>query len=128
MPPAFLAICLAVAAGLAACLYLFVTVKIELRGREVRLRAEVESTLGAAAGQLEQIEARLAELEQDLRGLEQSTPAAVPRSGINLTTRSQVLRRRRLGEDPAQIAAALGLPRTEVDLLLKVDRVAMDRV
>jgi uncharacterized protein HemX len=127
MLPVLLTILL-VAAGLAACLFLFVTVKIEMLRRDRQLRGVLENALTASAAQMEQLEARLAELEQDLRGLEQSAASPTPRPGINLTTRSQVLRRARTGEDPAQIASALGLPRTEVDLLLKVDRVAMDRV
>jgi DNA-binding NarL/FixJ family response regulator len=41
---------------------------------------------------------------------------------MNTSRRSQVLRMHRRGERPEQIAAALGLPQNEVDLLLKLQR------
>src|SRR5439155_18420303 len=50
-------------------------------------------------------------------------PAGLPRPGLNLNRRSQALRMHRHGEGAAQIAAALELPRQEVDLLLKVHRI-----
>jgi hypothetical protein len=39
---------------------------------------------------------------------------------LNLTRRAQALRMQRRGESPATIAAALRLPRNEIDLLLKI--------
>ncbi len=44
-----------------------------------------------------------------------------PRSGLNLTKRSQVIRMSRRGERAENIAASLSLPRGEVDLLLKIN-------
>jgi cell division protein FtsB len=55
-------------------------------------------------------------------------PAGVPRSGFNLSKRSQALRLHRRGEAPEQIAASLELPRQEVDLLLKVHRIVIQNV
>ena len=43
-----------------------------------------------------------------------------PKPALNLTSRSQALRMHRHGEPPERIAAALDVPRQEVDLLLKV--------
>ena len=43
-----------------------------------------------------------------------------PRSGLNLTKRSQAVRMIRRGDAPRDIAAALGLPQNEVELLAKV--------
>lgn len=116
-----LAICAGLAFALLLCLYLFLTLKAEMRARERRARQELEAVVVLAGQQVEQLEARLAALEQTASG-------AQPRPGMNLTIRTQVLRRRRQGEDAAQIATALGLPRTEVELLLKVDRLTLDRV
>ena len=42
---------------------------------------------------------------------------------MNLTRRSQVLRMARRGDNPEQIAAELGLPENEVQLLLKVQKI-----
>jgi hypothetical protein len=52
----------------------------------------------------------------------------LPKPGLNLNKRSQALRMHRRGEGPEQIAAALELPRQEVDLLLKVHRIVLSSV
>jgi hypothetical protein len=57
-----------------------------------------------------------------------NTVPAVPRAGMNLNKRSQVLRLHRQGERPDQIAGALELPRQEVELLIKVHRIVMANV
>lgn len=64
---------------------------------------------------------RIERLEEELRALRQ---ARTPRPGMNLTKRTMVLRMSRRGERPEQIAAALGLPRAEVELLLKLHHAA----
>jgi hypothetical protein len=48
--------------------------------------------------------------------------------GLNLNKRGQALRMRRRGENPETIAAALSIPRSEVDLLLKVHQLALEQV
>ena len=45
---------------------------------------------------------------------------AQPRSGINVNRRVHALRLLRRGEDVAHVAAALGVPRREVELLVRV--------
>jgi hypothetical protein len=49
-------------------------------------------------------------------------------SGLNLSKRGQVLQMHRRGQSPDQTAATLGLPRTEIDLLLKVHQIVLERV
>ena len=49
-------------------------------------------------------------------------PPAPLRSGLNLSKRTQALRMAARGETPEHIAAALSLPDSEVQLLLKVQR------
>jgi hypothetical protein len=51
-----------------------------------------------------------------------------PRPGINLSRRSQALRLHRKGDSPEAIAAALQIPRQEVDLLIKVHQVVLDNI
>jgi DNA-binding NarL/FixJ family response regulator len=119
------------AAGFGLCLYLFVTLKAEIRGllrRSLQERQQVEA-LETALG-----DARLAvqSLETDLRAVERQTgmlvaPAPAP-SGLNLSKRTHVLRMHRAGQDGAGIAAALALPRSEVELLIKVHRIVMEQI
>ena len=52
----------------------------------------------------------------------------LPKPGLNLSKRSHALRMHRRGEGAEQIAAALELPRQEVDLLLKVHRIVLSSV
>lgn len=119
------------AVGLGLCLYLFVTLKVEMRrlhrGRQDE-RRQVEDLEKALS------EARLAvqALETDLRAVEGQTGMLVSpaptRSGLNLSRRTQVLRMHRSGQDNAGIAAALALPRSEVDLLIKVHRIIVEQI
>ena len=55
-------------------------------------------------------------------------PPGLPKPGLNLNKRSHALRMHRHGEGAEQIAAALELPRQEVDLLLKVHRIVLSNV
>ena len=119
------------AAGFGLCLYLFVTLKAEIRGllrRSLQERQQVEA-LETALG-----DARLAvqSLETDLRAVERQTGMLVApapaRSGLNLSKRTHVLRMHRAGQDSAGIAAALALPRSEVELLIKVHRIVMEQI
>src|SRR6185437_12504345 len=75
------------------------------------------------------IEARLNDLSAQLSAAQPSLPSAPPiRTAMNLSKRSQALRLHRQGEAPAAIAATLGLPVQEVDLLIKVHRVVISSV
>ena len=106
-------LCGLLAAGLGLCLYLFCTLKIEIRTLQKKSLAKDVLLEGAIR------ELRLA--------VEQA--AAAPRephlprpAELDLTKRTQVLRMDRRGESPATIAGALGVPRNEIDLLLKLHR------
>lgn len=122
-PISVLAAC---ALTLAGSLLLFFSLKQEL----ARLRREISEKEQQWAA--ERRELRLAlrvvsqELEQERRaGLERT---AGPREGMNLSKRSQALRMYRLGQSPENIAAALGVSRREVDLLLKVHQTVLETV
>jgi hypothetical protein len=105
----------AVALGLLLTLALFVNLKWEMRRNQRRERKRVDALL--------------------LRLEESSPPASEPvfipvavepgsalglQSGLNLHRRIHALRLLRKGEDAAHIAAALGIPRAEADLLIRV--------
>ncbi len=55
-----------------------------------------------------------------LREAAQTTPEPNPLSGMNLSKRTQAVRLLRRGEDVGHIAAAMGVPRGEVELLVRV--------
>lgn len=109
------------AMSLVAALYLFFSLKREIA--QVRREMAAQTTGWERERQL--WEARLAALEEKVETPPappvQALAAAVAGAGssANLTRRSQALRRWRRGETAEQIAAALEMPRAEVDLLIK---------
>lgn len=113
------------AAGLGACVYLFVTFKQDLRRAERRW----SSRLDAAQSEAESLRSELNETRERLHETEENAGLLVPPqpalSGLNLGKRSQAIRMFRRGERPEQIAAVLRLPIREVDLLLKVHRIVL---
>jgi DNA-binding NarL/FixJ family response regulator len=52
----------------------------------------------------------------------------VPKSSMNVTRRSQALRLHRKGDSTEQIAAALEVPRQEVDLLIKIHQIVLNNL
>ncbi len=62
---------------------------------------------------------RVTNLETEAR---EFSPQATIRGGMNLNKRTQALRQYRLGQASGEIAKSLGMPKAEVDLLLKVHR------
>jgi hypothetical protein len=92
---------------------LFVTLK-----REIRLHLFRQKTrIAEMATRLD--EADLAP-QPAMPELTMMVVPAPPRAGLNLNTRVHALRMVRRGEDVAHIAAALGVPRREVELLIHV--------
>jgi len=119
------------AVGLGLCLYLFMTLKAEMRGL-LPCRIEDQQRVEALEGALGEARLAVQQLENDLREVERQTGMLVApapaRSGLNLSKRTQVLRLHRAGEDSAAIATSLGLPRGEVDLLIKVHGMVLERI
>jgi DNA-binding NarL/FixJ family response regulator len=119
------------AAGFGLCLYLFATLKAEIHGLLRRSLAErqqlqiLESALGDTRLTVQSLETDLRELERQTGMLVAPAPA---RSGLNLSKRTQVLRMHRAGQDSAGIAAVLALPRSEVELLIKVQRIVVGQI
>ena len=110
-----------VAAGSIACLFVFLTLKQEIRRLKSRLDRQQAGEVAAAWNlkvKFEEITLRLRDSEERAGVLVAPEPA---RSGLNLTKRSQVIRMSRRGERAENIAASLSLPRGEVDLLLKIN-------
>ena len=77
---------------------------------------------------VEALAAKVVEFQKAPPAASISLDPAIPRPGINLNTRSQALRMHRRGESLEQIAGSLQVPRQEVDLLLKVQRIVLSNI
>jgi len=119
-------------AAMSACLYLFVSVVRDLERLKRRVAAaQMESSreTGIIGAQVARLETRLGEWACRTRDVEEkvSSLAAVRRpqavtTGVDANQRTQVIRLARRGDRPDQIAAELRVPKSEVELLLKVQR------
>lgn len=106
---------ISVAFGL--CGFLFLTLKRELHRSERKLRSESAALTAQVDSLAQQLEQWRKEVESIPAG-----PAVQPGSGINLNKRTKALRMLRMGEGPGQIAATLSMPRKEIQLLVKVQK------
>ena len=102
--------CILLALALIASLALFVTLKQEIQAharKNQRRMEEMSAKLGEASERLPE------------------TAAVAPptRSGFNLNRRTQAIRLLRRGETVSHIAAVLGVPQREIELLLRVQRI-----
>ncbi len=113
------------ASGLILCFFTFQSFKQEMRKvrRELQEKqADRDTTIQALQSEMEILKRGLREAE-DRAGLLVAPTA--PRSGLNISKRSQALRMSRLGENAENISTALSLPRREVDLLLKIQKIVI---
>jgi hypothetical protein len=114
--------------GMSFCLYLFITLKCEMRAMEKRGQTRERTLaegLAAAQAALDGARAEMRDLQERTGMLVAPAPA---KSGLNLSKRGQVLQMHRRGQAPEQIAASLGLPLTEIDLLIKVHQIVLEQV
>jgi DNA-binding NarL/FixJ family response regulator len=123
--PAALLVGLALAA-IGMSLVLLLRVQSLLRAADTVMRSK-DAVVGASMAELQ---ARLEALAGEVRELERRPDFAGDntKAGMNITRRTQVLRLHRRGESTEGIAAALGLRRHEVELLVKIHRMAMSRI
>jgi hypothetical protein len=127
------------AMGLMAALALFLSLKREVR-REVRKH---RARMDALAKRMDEEARRPASVPVETPAEEPLSQAAagplfqaaaeplsqmVPlRSGLNLSKRVQAVRLLRRGEDVSHVAAALGVTRREVELLIRVQKLSSQR-
>ena len=112
----------ATAASLFALMYAKALVR-QAKERTTEIQSEIENELRATQASVEQLSAEVRDIGHEPALTVTSVP---PRPGLNLTTRSQVLRLHRRGETVGQIAKVLQVPRQEVELLLKVHRIVLN--
>jgi hypothetical protein len=114
------------AAGLAAVLALFLSVKQEIHAQARKHRTRMDQMLQ----QLQDAQRLLLENGAS-EGTDGNQAAAFPyevrRSGMNLSKRVQAERLMRRGEDVSHVAAALGVSRREIELLMRVQRLSARR-
>jgi hypothetical protein len=104
--------------GGSACLHMVISIRIDLRRQHLRHRSET-GTLQDALKDL-----RLRMEEQSLDTLGQPVPASpYPSGALNINKRAEALRMYRRGTDHHTIAAAVGLPQAEMELLRKVHQI-----
>lgn len=113
------------ALGLVAALTLFISLKYEVRLAARKDRARLDAIA---------LRLTAAERPEPVQHLETAAAAAAPapelimlRSGMNLSKRVQAVRLLRRGEDPSHVAAALGVTRREIELLLRVQKLSAQR-
>jgi hypothetical protein len=104
----------------------------QTRALSSSVEARLETTGADSDSRAEQLRERMDAMTAKLHELERQPSVTlapgVPKPGMNVVKRAQALRLHRRGDAPADIAAALELPRQEVDLLLKVHRIVMSNV
>jgi hypothetical protein len=110
-----------IAAGLLSTLALFTTLKREILRYANRDKRRLENMME-----------RLIEAERvpEPAALAEPGIALVPapmHGGLNLSKRVHAMRMLRRGEDVAHIAAALGVPRREVELMIRVQSIGKAR-
>jgi hypothetical protein len=120
------------AGGLAAALALFLSVKQEVHAQARKNSARMDMLLQ----QLHDAQRQSPEKVTQRQSSENEAPpreetAGLPRvpfcSGMNLNKRVQAERLLRRGEDVNHVAAALGLPRREIELLIHVQKMSAQR-
>lgn len=111
---------IAVAFGLVASLTLFFSVKREMHNVARRERKHVDARVEAVAAQVRETPAPVA-----------AEPVFVPvtiRPGLNINRRVHASRMLRRGDDVSTVAAALGVPRREVELLVRVQSLVTQNI
>ena len=104
-------------AGLLGSLAIWIGAKVETQAARRALEA-LRVSAEATDGKIKALAAQILEMLVVGAG----DRALAPLQGINLTTRTKVLRMHGRGETTSCIAAALGVQYEEVDLLLRLDR------
>jgi hypothetical protein len=85
-------------------------------------RAQFQAEISVLRSALEACSTQIRELQEQRAA---NLPGVAPKAALNLGKRSQAIRMHRRGDPPELIAAALEIPRQEVDLLLKVHRIVI---
>ena len=111
------------ALGLVACLGLYFSLKSDLSVRA----QHAEQRIAAMLERLDQAASQAASPDPQWDAEGPAPPYISLRSGMNLSRRTQALRLLRQGEDVSHVAAALAVPRGEIELLIRVQELMAHR-
>ena len=115
--------------AISVCGYLFITLKRDLHFVD-RKRKESAVASDAAVDvmrkEIGDFRGQLADLRRELETMPALGPPSANATGINLNKRTQALRMMRLGQDADSIAASLNLPRNEIELLAKIQKLILE--
>ena len=115
--------------AISVCGYLFITLKRDLHLVD-RKRKESAVASDAAVDvmrkEIGDFRGQLADLRRELEMMPALGPPSANATGINLNKRTQALRMMRLGQDADSIAASLNLPRNEIELLAKIQKLILE--
>ena len=111
-----------IAAGLFSSLGLFLALKREIRRLVYRQKTRIEDMMARLDEAARPAEPVALAVEEPVTFV----PAPL-RAGLNLNKRVHAMRMLRRGEDIGHIAAALGVPRREVELLIRVQSMGKAR-
>jgi hypothetical protein len=103
---------------------------VKLRRRVLSLEAKTAEAERESRELRQLIQSGIGEMREELKSALEAFKlaagsGAAPKSMININKRTQALRLHRSGETPDRIAAALGMTRGEVDLLIKVQGLSL---
>lgn len=123
---------LTVAANLTLLLAILLTLNQrvrDLRARTGRQEKALEAETGRLSAEISELKCHMLELGNPENSLASGTAALGPQAAtgtsVNNTLRSKVLKMHRLGQSADRIAGALRVPKSEVDLLVKVHKIVM---
>lgn len=114
-------------ASLAAVLALFWNLKkatTALGKRLVQDRKETVSAVELLRSTMKRLETEVAEGRKEIGQLPVLSATQPSRTSINISKRTQALRLHQRGEPLERIAAVLGIPRSELELLVKLQNTA----
>jgi hypothetical protein len=116
------------AAGLFSTLALFLAIQRDVRRHAQRYKARIEEMMVRLdiAQQAAELAPRLIAQESAPEPATFLVPAQ-PRAGLNLNKRVHAMRMLRRGEEVSHVAAALGVPRREVELMIRVSSLGKAR-
>ena len=115
-------------------LVLGILLGVNQRVRELQTRAgqqekSLQRETARLSAEIVELKGQVLEMDQSARSLALSTETpgaqAATGSGVNSTLRGKVLKMHRLGQSSDRIAGALRVPKGEVELLVKVHKIAM---
>jgi hypothetical protein len=115
------------ALGLAAALALFLSVKREIRTQARQNSARIDEVLQQLGEALRPPPPSPVPEPAAIASPSPELAQIVPRSGMNMNKRVQAGRLLRRGEDVSHVAAALGVPRCEIELMIRVQTLSAQR-